>query len=109
MIAEGIEPNPGPSWEELEDKLKERLRDDFQDLLKVLVPLKDKIKMRYSLPIVETNHILQYFGDKDAPVTSDEEKIANFLLETIKMIPEHQGTYFLPLRNDKYQFFSDIS
>jgi hypothetical protein len=88
LIREGIEPNPGPFWKDLEKKLKEILDDNEYDELKtdVLDPLKEKIKNLKGVIAPTTNNIEEYFGDRDVTPTGKELRNANLIMQAIQAI-----------------------
>ncbi len=54
LVAEGIEPNPGPTFEELVRKIKTKTKGSFAGWEKPLGVLREKIKSTYQLGLSVT-------------------------------------------------------
>lgn len=68
LIAEGIEPNPGPSWTQFEKALEEFIGEDEDaktHFIRVLPSLKNIVQKLCSIEYVDTTAILQVIENKE--------------------------------------------
>jgi hypothetical protein len=94
LTSEGIEPNPGPTWKELMDKLRERLGDDIAYFDQPLVLLKAEIeKVAKPVEASDVKGYLQNANNKESlNKVGITEKFARIILETIGQM--EQGRSF---------------
>lgn len=81
LVLEGIEPNPGPSWQEFVEKLKIKVgEEDFKELQPFLTTLKEKLRPKTIVP--HTDDILDYLNTNREQLERDRIPI-KVLKETV--------------------------
>jgi hypothetical protein len=93
LTAEGIEPNPGPIlFQDLVNKVKERLGSSFVDWEKPFSELYSNIKTPHSL-VVSLNDTLAYIQD---PVNSDALLKVGFDPQALQVLQEAAASLSTP-------------
>ncbi len=74
LTRECVEPNPGPAWNELIEKLRKKMGDDFDDIGSTLDDIRNEIKK--NAKVVTTDHVGSLLDNNDSDIMKTMDKDA---------------------------------
>ncbi len=81
LTMEGIESNPGPSWDDLLEVMKEKFPLDYPNIEGDLDQLQQYLKKVFESPIITTTEVEDFFGDEKLQT---EHKVSRGMVHAIK-------------------------
>ena len=93
LTHEGIEPNPGPSWDDFLREVQKKWPTDFQNILPPLQKLREDLlsKLQLRPVILLTKHVLEYLQNPDNQSIVYDLQLTDCLQDLIGILTTLEG------------------
>ncbi len=87
LTAEGIESNPGPSWDDLLEVVKKKFPLDYPNIQDNLNRLREFLKKAFESPVITTTEVEDFFKDEKLQAEHNVPRgVANIIKEGLSSL-----------------------